>query len=436
EPDALHAAELAATLLARAERWDELGRLYEYVLPRVSDPTVAVELSLKLSSLCHERLGDPGRASGPLERAAELAPMELRLREPLIHLCEERGDFPRALTHLVAALRVIAPDAERYRAALRLFDKCGRPDGAWNAACVIEELGEADINESLLAGTHRPEGLLPARGRITHEDWIKKPLCPERNERADQLFAALGDAALEVGLETARRKRRMPLLDESTVQDPETSTATLAKTLLWTAKLLGLSVPRLHVLPELSSNLVAPPSREPTLLANKTLGSGLELSELTFLWGRHLSFLRPEHRLFLLFPSANELAALVLSALSLGGVPELPFKKLDGDAKLFARGLKRHLSREAVERLKEEAGRFPVRELSSITVSWTRSVELAASRAGLVACGNLEIAAKMTERLPLGGQLSPEEQLSDLMAWCVSADYAALRERLGVLITA
>ncbi len=435
EPNALPAAELAAKLLSEAGRWDELARLYEFVLPRASEANVAVALSLELAAICRDQLGDPGRAFGPLERAAQLAPNELRLREPLIELCESRGDFEHALTHVLAALRVCAPEPDRYRAALRLFEKCQRPDGAWNAACVLEELGEADINESLLASTRRPEGLLPARGRIGEEEWKKKLFCSERNELADELFALLGEAAVEVGLETARRKRRLPLLEPGTEQDPEKSTATIAKTLLWTAKLLGLGVPRLHVLPDLRTELAAPPEREPTLIANKSLGSGLELSELCFLWGRHLAFLRPEHRLGLYFPSVPELTEFILAALSLGGSPQLPFKKLEGDAKLFARGLKRHLSPQQLAQLKSLSERFPLQQSPQVALSWTRAVEMSTSRAGLLASGNLEIAARMSERFPLGMQLSPGEQLSDLMAWCVSDDYATLRERLGVTVT-
>ncbi len=435
EPNALPAAGLAAKLLSESRRFTELARLYERVLPRVTEASVAVELSLDFAALCQDTLADPDRATAALEHAAKLAPNELRVREPLIGLCEARGDFERALTHVLAALRVSAPEPERYRAALRLFEKCHRPDGAWNAACVLEELGDADINESLLASTRRPEGLLPARGRIGDDEWSKKLFCSDRNELADELFTVLGEAAVEVGLETARRKRRLPLLDPNSAQDPEKSTATIAKTLLWTAKLLGLAVPRLYVSTELRGELFAPPERQPTLIASKSLGSGLELAELSFLWGRHLAFLRPEHRLTLYFPNVAELSELIIAALSLGGATELPFKKLDGDAKLFARGLKRHLSPQQLTRLKAVAERIRAHQAPHVALSWTRAVEMSTSRAGLLASGNLEIAAKMSERFPLGMQLSPAEQLSDLMAWCVSADYAALRERLGVNVT-
>jgi len=346
--------------------------------------------------------------------------------------CEERGELQQALAHALIAVREYPRNPTRLRTALRLFDKCGQADGAWNAACALETLGQADINESLLAGARRPDGLLPARDRVAEQDWTAKLFCPERHSAADDLFAALDGAAIEVGLETARRKRRLPALDPSTAQDPETSTATLAKTLLWTSKLLGLDVPRLHVLPELNANLLTPPAREPTLLANRALGSGLELPELAFLWGRQLTFLRPEHRLLSFYPTVPELASLVLAALSLGGIPQLPFRKLEGETKLFARSLKRHLSAAALERLSLAASRFPLRNAADATLSWCRAVELSASRAGLLACGSLEVAAKMSERFPRAGQVEPKAQLDDLLSFSLSHGYSALRERLGV----
>ncbi len=150
-----------------------------------------------------------------------------------------------------------------YRAAARIFERCADVEGAWQAASVLEVLGDADINESLLAGTHRPEGLLPARGRVAEEDWNAKLFCSERDATADSILWRVNAAAFEVGLETARRKRRLPLFDPATEQHPAQSTATLAKTLLWTSQLLGVQLPRLYVVPELGEICPSRPRRSP-----------------------------------------------------------------------------------------------------------------------------------------------------------------------------
>jgi tetratricopeptide (TPR) repeat protein len=434
DPNALNAADLAAKLLTEAQRWNELVLLYELVLPRVSDPTAATELALTLTALCRDFVADPGRALGPLEHAATLAPGDFRLRLPLVLLYRERGQFERALHHLVAALRADPGYVRGYRMALVLSENCGRRDAAWNAACALELLGAANINESLLAHTHLPDGLLPARGTLTETDWIEKRLCPERDARIDALFQVLGDATVEVALETAQRKRRLVSLDPGLQQDPEKSTATIAKTLLWSAKLLGVGLPKLYVMPDLPAAFAAPPAREATLLASRTLGSGLELRELAFLWGRQLALLRPEHRVLSLFPTDEELMDLLRAALSLGGIRQLAFRKLEGDAKLFARGLKRHLSADAQSRLSEVARGFPLEEAGPIMRSWLRAVELSAGRAGLVCTGNLDLCSKLIERFPLEARVPRPEQVRDLMAYSVSDEYALLRARIGVLV--
>ena len=434
DPNALNAAEMAATLLAQARRWDKLAALYELVLTRVSDARVAVEVALTLHGLCKDELGDPARARAPMEHAARIAPHDPRVRLLLLELGEAQGEFNQALAHVRAALRADPAHVAGYRSALRLFERCAMPDGAWNAACVLEVLGEADINESLLAGAHKPEGLLPARGSVIEEDWKNRLLCPERDPRVDEIFAQLGPAVLEIGLETARRQRRLIALDDSTLQDPTKSTATVAKTLLWAAKLLGVWVPKLYVVPELGSAFAAPPVREPTLIVSKSMGSGLDLPELAFLWSRQLTFLRSEHRAFSLFPELDELVDLLLAGLSIGGSAQLPFKKLDGDTKLFARGLKRHLSKDGLAKLQVLAQNFPLAEARTRMQSWALSVQHAAGRAGLLAAGNVEVAVNLTRRFPLGGLIQVEDQVKDLMAYSVSAEYASLRERLGVLV--
>ena len=70
----------------------------------------------------------------------------------------------------------------------------------------------------------------------------------------------------------------------------------------------------------------------------------------------------------------------------------------------------------------------------SRALAWSRSVELAACRAGLLACGSVEIAARMTERFPHGGLLTVEQQIDDLLVWSLGAEHRRLRERLGVVV--
>jgi tetratricopeptide (TPR) repeat protein len=434
DPNAVVATELAARLLSEAKRWDELVGLYELVMANVSEPAAAVELALEFAALCREKLDAPPRARAALLRASELAPDDARVHKLLARLEDRLDNFEGAMVHLRRMLRSQPGDAATFRTLLRSFERSARADGAWNAACALEVLGDADINESLLAQTHRPEGLLAARGCVSEAHWRERLFCPERERFVDDLFAAIADAIIEVGIETGRRKRRLEQLDPSTAYDPQASTATLAKTLLWSARLLGMQLPKLYVVSDLKTAFATAPVKEPTLLVSKALGRGLELPELAFLWSRQLAFLRPEHRPIVLFPNVAELASLILAALSLGGTSNVAFKKLEGDAKLFARSLKRHLSPEARQRLEQVVQGFPRRDASARMLAWARAVELAASRAGLLAVGDLELAVKTTRRFPLGGLVETEDHVQHLLSYSVSEEYETLRSALGVAV--
>lgn len=438
DPDSLLALERAARLHGELENWEGLALLYESVLTRVTDPKVSVDLAHRLDELCSDELRDPDRACASLEHVVSLSPDDVVIRLRLSRLLETRGDPLRALGHLLAALRIEPANVAGYRTAMRLFDAVRDPDGSWNAACALEALGDADVNESLLASAHRPDGLLPVSDSLTEEHWMRRMLSPERDVLIDEMFSALGSAIVELGLETAARKRRMPATGDGASVDPAKSTATLVRMLSWSSRLLGIPVPKVHVMPALPSAFLVPPTREPTLLVSKTLGTGLGMPELAFLWARQLTFLRPEHVPLRFFPSVPELSALLLATLSIGKVDKVSLKKLDGDAKLFARGLRRHVPAEALGRIESLSREFPLGEATTRVTAWARGVELAAARAGLLACGNLETAVTMTRRFPLrnaGGPKSskgPEPEVLDLLAYAVSSEYGALRSRLGV----
>jgi hypothetical protein len=344
------------------------------------------------------------------------------------------GSHLEAIEHARAALRFEPRDAETYRALNMLFEKLGRTDGSWNVACVLEASGFADANESMLAGLHRPDGLIAAKGVLGEEEWRRRLLFPERDGVLDALFLALGNAAVEVGAETAQRKRRLPALEASTEQDPAKSTTTLARTLLWSARLLGVATPALYVVEGVAGEINAAPTVSAAALASKSLGSGLGLPELAFLWARRLVSFRPEHRITVFLPNAAELEDFVRAAQVLGAGSERSFKRLEGDTKLFGRGLKRHLR--GIDRAPfEAAAKAVAKETIPAAVSaFRRSIDLAAGRAGLLACGDLSLALRMTERFPQHGVATREEQQADLLTFSVSDEYLALRERLGVAV--
>src|SRR5690606_38291179 len=156
DPSALGALDTAAELLVQQERWQELARVYEQVLAELQDSTVQQEIGSKLGALYSERLESPERTISAYERVLEEDDTRVDLRRQLVELYSIRGEHQLALSHCRRALKAEPGNHELYRRAYGLLDKLGEADAAWNAAMVLDCLGEADINEQLVADAHRP----------------------------------------------------------------------------------------------------------------------------------------------------------------------------------------------------------------------------------------------------------------------------------------
>jgi len=331
--------------------------------------------------------------------------------------------------------RAHAPeDPEGYRFLLRHAERKGDADGAYRAALCLDALGEADINESLLVTTHRPEGLQPVRGTLTYADWNERLCTGLRQAETIALLRAIAPALPPVGFQHARRKRRQRDLPEDARQELEKSTTTLAKTLHWTSRLLCVPASDLYVVPELDGSLgLSPGDERPLVTCARTLGSGFSLSELVFLWARELSFARPEESALCYFPDVTELSQLLSAALAVGGATSM--RAIDADAKRIASSLKREVRGAALEALEAAAARFGGRDVSRCANDFLRSAELTAGRVGLVASGNLEQALALSQRFPRGQVTQAAERRADLLRFTVSPELGQIRAALGVALS-
>ncbi|MBK7586731.1 MAG: tetratricopeptide repeat protein [Myxococcales bacterium] len=426
DPGLFEALEIAALALGSRRRWRELAELYERLIERIKDDRVGWDLGKKLGMLYRDELDDVTGAISAFERAASRNRADVELSFWLSELYEATGDVASAATVFRATAAAASEDVAVFRRALWCFEKTGEADSAWNAACVIDQLGDADINESLLADTHRPEGLIAARGVVGDDEWER--LMPSRDEPLERLLSLVQPAARQLRFSSLERDRLTPKVSESTLQNPN-GTTTLARSLAWTARLLGQEVPAVHVLPEVPGELSPLPLLEPTAAASRGVASGLELPELAFLWARVLVYLRPEHSIVVFYPTARDVATLLLGSLAVTGVEEA-----EGDAAVVADGLAEILDDEELEALSEAANALEKRRLRTRVARYVNGVHAAASRAGLVACGDIARAIELTGRYPLPGGPSKEQQVAELRAFSISAEYALIRQHLGIAV--
>jgi hypothetical protein len=193
---------------------------------------------------------------------------------------------------------------------------------------------------------------------------------------------------------------------------------------------LGIEVPALYLRGDVEGAIQSALAESPALVASRSLGSGLDLPELAFLWGRSLFALRTEHQLSLAFETPEALAELLEAARA----------AVDKGAKLalpvnpdLVKALEKAFDAPKRERVKELLGN--VRDSRSRAEAVLASYELGAVRAGLLVSGDPGSAARLSERFPFGRLTSTSRQIDALLAFSVSDAYLGLRRRLGVAVS-
>lgn len=433
-PSHLGLLDRASLLLERTGRQRELLAYYDRALGQILDPETTTAISERMARIAASPEGDPVVAAAAFERLVDARPTDLELRARLIDLYARAGDPTRALVHCRATARLAPLHVETYRAAHTLFRSQGDDDGAWNAACVLEAHEAADINEALFVSQHRPEGLPPAREPVPSAAWETTLFAEDEEPELRAFFTALGPAVGRVGVAFQKEKKRYAEPSPETLQDPEKSTTMLAKTLLWTARLLGVSVPTLFVVPELATGLDVLPLDPPGVAASRALGSGHSLGQLAFLWGRLLPRYRPELTPLRYFRTPSELAAFTIAAVAAAGSSVVDTRGFDRDTKRLYGALRRELKSGDTARLKAAGARVPVQDIAPRLERLLRAADLSGVRAGLVAAGDVTVAADLIRRFPAEGVTTAEAQLGELFQFAIGERYGLLRRKLGVAV--
>lgn len=380
-----------------------------------------------------DRMRDDGRAIQLFDQA-------LRLRRDDPQLC---ADFAAALERaggLAPAIKAhqlgSVCDPRRpstYRALVRLGGKTGRSDLAVQAATVLHHLHEADMDEELLADQHRPDGPLAARRPLAPGSW-EKTIAPPGSPGVMSVFMTLDEAACAIKRDELREAQKLARLDPKTRQDPAVSTVTAVRSFAFAGRLLGVPLPDLHIVPEAPGGVAAVMAERLTTVIDRSVLTGRTPGELSFLMARHLAYHRPGARLTLLYPSLAELSALFYAAVHIarpGVTVSTPHAAAAG--RLYVALAPRlddaqRISLDVALREVEATGQRP-----DFTF-WLRRLELTATRAGLLASGDLEAAARLIEHDPAPvGDLGARAKIDDLLSFSVSDAYGELRRDLGVV---
>jgi tetratricopeptide (TPR) repeat protein len=436
EDDPRHDQALQALVAVRTSRgdWQALDAVYAKLIDRfakLDDATRAWDACRKLGVLRRDKTRDIPGAIEAFTGAVSCKPSDVDSRMMLADLHLALGDEAQALAAFERVSQAAPTRASTFARLFTLHQRAGRADRAWLAATALEELGATDVDQQLVVDQYRLEGpIRPARS-LDEVGW-RDLAAPGADDVVAGVLRAVALAARAAQVEELRDSRKLVPLDPARKQSA-TSTASVVRSFQWAAQVLGIEAPALYVMESVPGGIAAVQAPEPSTALGPDVLRGLGTKDLAFLAGRHLTYYRPEHYALLHYPTLPELSVLFLAAVKLA-MPAVPVPThLDAAVARTRKQLLRYVGDServtlsaAVERLDGRDGRVDL-------AAWIRGVELTATRAGLLLCGDLRTAmARIRGETRTIGELDVDQKRADLLAFCAGEKLARLRASLGV----
>lgn len=296
-------------------------------------------------------------------------------------------------------------------------------------AAVLARRGVATENERELAKAHKVTGLQRPAQPLTADAW-KLLYHPDQDRTTGEIFAVVAGAVLLARVTAMRKQKILPKLDPAKKHDAPTSTVSAVRALGWAAAALGMTAPPIYVAPESSGGLEIIPAVPPAIRVGGAILSGATALELAFHSARHLVWFREEYFICTLVPAVAQLEDIFLAALLIGK-PDIPMRpEVKARAALNRDVILPALDAKQVKRLEDLVAQFIVRGGKTSLRRWAQSAEFTACRAGMLMCGDIELAAKVLAKEPNG-----EERLADVEKFWASDVASELRRALGVAAT-
>jgi tetratricopeptide (TPR) repeat protein len=437
-PDHLVAFQAIDRALTAAKSWPALEAQYLRMTARIDGAgsgtparrAIAATLWDNLGEIYRSRLQDYRRATAAYERALALRPDDARLLTILgeLHAGLGPSHSRRALEAQHALVRQAPGNPEPYRALRRLYLKAGAHDRAYCACSALATLQAADASDRAVVERFRPQGLVRPTRRLTEALWTRCVRHPTEDPRVGAVLAALCD--------TVARPRARALADFGVRRrrpGRRSQHQRVASIIAHVSELLGGPAPETCESPTLPTPVTVANCQEegvlvPTLLVRSDLLGELSDAQLAFVAARQLTVLRPEHFLVLVVPTLGELRTLYLAGLQVAGLPL--GAALTAAVASCADELRTALPPPQLERLTSAAPGAAADLVGADLERWRRAIELTSHRAGLVACGDPELAVKMV----MTSSAATAEMRHELCSFVASLEYFALREHLGVTI--
>ncbi len=427
-PQDARVLERLAGAYDRARRFGDLVDVLEAWAQTSDEAATRAARLVAAARVATQALDDNPRAVKLLDQALRARRDDPAIAEALALALEREG----MLAPAVRALQMALAQEPRRRSALgalvRVAGRAERPLPAGAAAMALQHLGLADMDEDLLGDQLRPEAPLAARRALPAHGWAL--LAPPSPPPVGAVLAALEEAAIAARVEELRAAGRLPKLDPATRLDPATSTVSAVRAFGYAARVLGVTLPELYVLPDVPTGMAAVAAERPTSVVSRSLLSGRTSLELAFVMARHLAYHRPGARLALYYATPAELQVLLHAAVQLGR-PGVDVSSPDAAAAghLYSL-LSPRLDAAARKNLEAALTTLDLTGRRTDLAPWLRHLELVAIRAGLLASGDVGAAARLLEA---ADDPASAARIDDLFAFATSDAYERLVRELTSL---
>jgi tetratricopeptide (TPR) repeat protein len=431
DPSRLEAFERLVRVHTERRDWPRLAKSYERMILRTAQESEADQkhaLYFQLALVQRDRLGDVLEALRALRSAAQLKPDNATTRKALIELLVIAGQLDDAMEVALGAVALRPEDpsacAEVYDVAMRLRAY----DLGWRAVDARKAAGGAtdEVQEQF----HREFGVTPlaaATKPLVPPEW-KRLFHPKIDPLLTGILAYATRAVLRSPRVRATREQSARALGspiKPTTQDAARVLAAVRRG----AELLGVGMPSLHPCKTTSPFEVIPSA--PALLVSLEACRALGDASLAFLVGKHLAAAEPELLAAIVFPTLQELDALVGAALRALD----PARVSDEAPGPFDRMVRDAITTDELERVRSLGASARARGGKFDVAQWKRHADASASRVGMLLAGSLEGARKALVGSPLAaGAMPARDQVNELVVMSLGEVYGGLRKSIGVAV--
>jgi hypothetical protein len=175
---------------------------------------------------------------------------------------------------------------------------------------------------------------------------------------------------------------------------------------------------------------------EPSVvLGSAALGAEIPPQAAAFITARHLTFLRPGLYLRQLIGTGTGLKSWLFAAIKLTA-PTFPVaKELEGPVQEALEALKEGLKRDTRDHLTRVVSKMLKSGAALDLHRWIAGVDLTADRVGLIVSQDLATATEIVQASEDSSAAVPvETRFKELVLYSVSAQYLALRKKLGIQV--